>query len=187
MSAGADIRAKLFVAVNTKGEEETDSDWLRTQGNPEEVRVSTSQRADFLKTYYTFVFPQKTYLVYFDFTSFVKAVYTNKSFYNVLQPSWCVLFDCALSLGTTEAIAESAYSSLSHHIQAGNQHNATAANRLVVDWATPDSVLAIPLFVEKVAQVLHDSMAVVRKTGQSQESSKVLQRLASQKGSGLLS
>jgi len=99
------------------------------EGNTETINYIGIYKSDFLHKYFTFKFCQASYVCYFDLPSFINAAYQDERLYCALQPLWCALFDVALSVGTTEAIAESAYSSLAHHVKAGNQHNATAANR----------------------------------------------------------
>lgn len=180
-AAGAQLRSHVFVTVDT----DTTSSWkIESSACADSITYIGAYQTDFLREHFCFKFPHTSYICYFNFEAFVHAVYEDATLYSICQPLWCTLFDVALSVGTTEAVAESAYSSLGHHIKAGDQQNAVAADQLVVDWATPPSVLAMPQFILRIAEQLHSNMKAVTTT--TAHKSKVVQRLASENGRGLL-
>lgn len=81
-----------------------------------------------------------------------KEVYVNPRLFEALGKEACLVLDVALSMGGSEAIAETYYSVMNTQRFDGGQSNETLEMRTLVDWCLPP-VLSCPESISKIAKL----------------------------------
>jgi len=94
-------------------------------------------------------------IAYLDEDALMKELYCNEEVYKYLGKPACIVIDVAISLGGSEAVAESLYSVADSQRQDGGQHNDTLDMRTIIDWNLP-SVLSCPEAIEAIAQIYRE-------------------------------
>ena len=149
------IRQSIFINIGTRCEKVS-----MPATNPiiiSHIKCLDCALNNFLQTQLNFVFEKNGKEILYNVRFCLKQFQHLMSGDNVLplkfEAPWCILFDFVNAHGCTEAVAESAYSELSHHVQAG-QRNETAECRLFIDHNTPTNVLSMTGLVNASASRL---------------------------------
>lgn len=117
----------------------------------------------------------------------IEAIYNKPALHTRLGFDFCWALDIALAKEGPEAVVESLYSVMGNQNQTGQLTNENLVLRTKVDWALPQSVSAIPQFIEAAAKrhlKTHRApiMSYGNKNSHPQVASQVIRRLQRDEG-----
>jgi hypothetical protein len=93
--------------------------------------------------------------VLFQEENVITALYCDSSFYSVIGPEFCLVFDIMYAKTGTEAVAESFYRVIEKQEMDGGQSHKVLVNRSKVDWSLPPVIQCEPALT-KMAQLYID-------------------------------
>ena len=121
----------------------------------EEFEVSVPKKFTLSEVFHLELSNGETMEVLFQEENVITALYCDSSFYSVIGPELCLVFDIMYAKTGTEAVAESFYHVIEKQEMDGGQSHEVLVNRSKVDWSLPPVIQCEPAFTE-MAQLYID-------------------------------